>query len=97
MSRNASLVRRIREIREDLYGEFGIEAIARALNLPEQTWRNFERGVTMPAEIMLKLLDLTDTDPHWALTGEGERCSPRSFLTTTSSWWLARASGCRPE
>ncbi len=79
MARNASLVRRIREVREDLYGEFGIEAIARALNLPEQTWCNFEGGVSMPAEIMLKFLDLTDTDPHWMLTGDGERCSAQSF------------------
>ena len=79
MNANPSLCRRIRELREDLYGEYGTESLAHALNLPEQTWRNFERGVTMPAEIMLKFLDLTETDPHWMLTGEGERCSARSF------------------
>jgi DNA-binding transcriptional regulator YiaG len=70
MSPNASLARRIREVRTDLYGEFGIESFARALNLPVESWRNFEQGVTMPAEIMLKFLDITDTDPHWMLSGE---------------------------
>jgi hypothetical protein len=47
--------------------------LANALDIPSQTWLNFEMGVTMPAHIMLKFLDISGTNPHWLLTGEDER------------------------
>jgi hypothetical protein len=74
------LARRVREIREDLYGENGVEAVARALNLPPRTWLNYEQGITMPAVVMLQFLDLTAADPHWLLTGEREHTSARTFF-----------------
>jgi hypothetical protein len=77
MNRQDSLSQRISEIRDQLYGEFGLETLARALEVPEQTWRNYER-VTMPAHILLKFLDITGSDPNWLLTGEGERFLARS-------------------
>ncbi len=77
MNRNAQLAQRIREIRQDLYGENGVEAVARALNVPPATWVNYEHGVTMPADVVLRFLDLTGADPHWLVTGEGERLSIR--------------------
>ena len=46
---------------------------ATALGLPEATWLNYERGVTMPAVILLEFLELTGASPHWLLTGEGDR------------------------
>ena len=78
MNSNAELARRVREIREDLYGENGVEAVARALDLPPRTWLNYEQGITMPALVMLQFLDLTAADPHWLLTGDGERISART-------------------
>ena len=53
----ASIARRVREIRQDLYGESGIETLAEALNVPTATWLNYEWGLTMPADIMLEFLD----------------------------------------
>jgi hypothetical protein len=73
MNSTATLGRRLRELREDLYGGNGADSLADALDIPSQTWLNFEMGVTMPAHIMLKFLDITGTNPHWLLTGEGDR------------------------
>jgi len=78
MNRNASLAQRLCEIRHDLYGERGAQALARALSLPIQTWLNYERGVTMPADVFLEFLEITRADPHWLLTGEGDPISARS-------------------
>ncbi len=64
---------RIVEIRRDLFGEEGTPAIAEALQLPLQTWMNYEKGVIMSAPVMLYFLDLTSVEPHWLLTGRGPR------------------------
>ena len=80
MNRRAALSQRIRQVRNDLYGENGIEALALALNIPVQTWLNYERGITMPAEVLLEFLEVTGTDPHWLLTGHGERSLSGKFL-----------------
>ena len=69
----ASLSRSVREIRLELYGEAGAPALAARLELPPGTWRNFEAGVTMPAEVLLRFIEVTGADPHWLLTGQGER------------------------
>jgi hypothetical protein len=73
MNRKAALADRMREIRLDLYGEDGLESLTRALEVPAQTWRNYERGITMPAHLMLEFLVLTGVDPNWLLTGNGDR------------------------
>jgi transcriptional regulator with XRE-family HTH domain len=77
MLRMASLTDRIRAVRIEIYGEDGIEDLAEILRIPPQTWRNYERGVTMPAVVMLKFLAVTGTDPHWMLTGDGDRLTIR--------------------
>jgi DNA-binding transcriptional regulator YiaG len=66
------LALRLREIRQDLYGEFGAQALADALEIPVDTWLNYERGVTMPAHVVLKLIVIAQVNPHWLLTGQGE-------------------------
>jgi hypothetical protein len=74
MKRNqrTELACRIRERRKDLYGQHGLPALAEALNLPARTWLNYEQGVTMPADALLRFLEVTGTDPNWLLTGEGD-------------------------
>jgi hypothetical protein len=67
------LARRFVEVRHDLYGDHGGPLLAKAMNLPPRTWANYEAGVVMPAHILLRFLELTGVDPHWLLTGEGER------------------------
>ena len=69
----ASLSRRLREIRQELFGEHGGPELARRLNLPARTWYNYETGVTVPAEILLSFIDTTGANPVWLLSGDGPK------------------------
>jgi len=69
----ASLSRRLRDIRQDLFGEHGGPELARRLNLPARTWYNYETGVTVPAEVLLGFIEQTGVNPMWLLSGEGPR------------------------
>jgi hypothetical protein len=67
------IARRVREIRVDLYGEQGAPFLATAIHLPTPTWLNFEAGCTIPAQVILRFIDLTSANPHWLLTGRGAK------------------------
>jgi hypothetical protein len=69
----SNLARRIREIREELYGEHGGPLIAEALQIPFRTWLNYENGCTIPAPLILRFIELTKANPHWLLTGRGNK------------------------
>lgn len=73
----ADLAQRVREVREDLYGEHGAQFLADGIGLPLRTWANYERGVTIPAEIILMLIDETGVSPRWLLTGRGPKYGRR--------------------
>ena len=87
MNRNTSLARRVHEIRHYLYGENGLEGLARALGVPVPTWLNYERGVSMPAEVLLDFMEVTGVDPRWLRTGEGDR-----LIGGSCDWWNDRLS-----
>ena len=63
------------------FGEGGIAALALAMNIPVKTWENLEGGVALPAWVILKFIVLTRVEPHWLMTGEGERYRARSEMT----------------
>jgi len=67
------LSERLREIRIELHGERGGSEMARRLGLPIRTWYNYESGVTVPAEVMLRFVELTSVEPLWLLHGKGPR------------------------
>ena len=67
------LAERLREVREDLYGEHGVQFLADALGIPPQAWLNYEAAVTMPADVVLKLIVTARVNPNWLLTGHGEK------------------------
>lgn len=69
----ASLSRRLREIRQEIFGEHGGPELARRLGLPARTWYNYETGVTVPAEVLLGFIEQTGVNPTWLLNGEGPR------------------------
>ncbi|MBX6314430.1 MAG: helix-turn-helix transcriptional regulator, partial [Isosphaeraceae bacterium] len=69
----AQLSSRLREIRQELFGEHGGPELARRLGLPARTWYNYETGVTVPAEVLLAFIDQTGTNPVWLLSGEGPK------------------------
>lgn len=69
----AQISSRLREVRQELFGEHGGPELARRLGLPARTWYNYETGVTVPAEVLLGFIDQTGTNPIWLLTGSGPR------------------------
>ena len=47
--------------------------MARRLGIPVRTWYNYEAGVTVPAEVILKIIELTAIEPSWLLHGKGPK------------------------
>jgi hypothetical protein len=72
------LARRVREVREDLYGLHGGPLLAEKMSIPFRTWYNYESGCTIPAQTILRFIEVTEVNPHWLLTGEGERFHSRT-------------------
>ena len=68
-----ALADRLRQVRVELYGEHGGPLLAVSLGIPFLTWWNYERGCTIPGEMILKFIAITHADPHWLLTGDGKR------------------------
>jgi len=60
---------RLRELRTERYGERGGPELARQLSLPVRTWYNYEAGVTVPAEVVLRVIELTGVEASWLLHG----------------------------
>jgi hypothetical protein len=73
LSIKTSLSRRLREIRQELFGDHGGPELARRLSLPARTWYNYETGVTVPAEVLLAFIELTGASPTYLVSGEGAR------------------------
>jgi hypothetical protein len=63
---------RVRIIREELFGQNGGPLLAQRVGVPFRTWMNYEDGCTIPAQVILRFIEVTDADPHWLLTGQGE-------------------------
>jgi hypothetical protein len=70
---NQDLAARLREVREDMYGEHGAQFMADALGITLHTWKNYESGVVMLAQTVLLLIDTMRINPSWLLTGKGEK------------------------
>ncbi|WP_435007902.1 hypothetical protein P12x_005166 [Tundrisphaera lichenicola] len=67
------LAHRIRVVREELFGELGGPLLAQKIGVPYRTWMNYEDGFTIPAQAILRFLEVTNADPHWLLTGAGDK------------------------
>jgi len=68
-----ALAERLATLRSELYGDRGGPELARRLGIPVRTWYNYEGGVTVPAEVILKIIELTSVEAVWLLHGEGPR------------------------
>jgi hypothetical protein len=68
-----ALAERLRLLRAELYGDRGGPELSRRLGLPIRTWYNYESGVTVPAEVVLKIIELTSVEPIWLLHGQGPK------------------------
>jgi hypothetical protein len=63
-------------LRSELFGDRGGPEMARRLGIPVRTWYNYEGGVTVPAEVILKIIELTSVEPVWLLHGKGPKFRP---------------------
>ena len=77
MALKCDLARRVQDVRKELYGEHGGPLLAERLGVPFRTWHNYEVGCTIPAQTILRFIEVTDATPHWLLSGEGERYRAR--------------------
>ncbi|HZW33091.1 MAG TPA: S24 family peptidase [Isosphaeraceae bacterium] len=68
-----ALAERLGALRSELFGERGGPEMARRLGIPVRTWYNYEGGVTVPAEVVLKIIELTSVEPAWLLHGKGAK------------------------
>jgi hypothetical protein len=84
-----ALAERLAALRSELYGDRGGPEMARRLGIPVRTWYNYEGGVTVPAEVILKIIELTAVEAGWLLHGEGPKFRharpERSLAGATSS------------
>ena len=71
-----ALAERLASLRSELFGERGGPEMARRLGIPVRTWYNYEAGVTVPAEVILKIIELTSIEPSWLLAREGPEVPP---------------------
>jgi hypothetical protein len=69
----AAIAGRLRLIRSENFGEHGGPELADQLVVPSRTWSNYESGVTIPGEILLRFLAITNTEPLWLFGGEGPK------------------------
>ena len=67
---------RIKSVRIELFGLHGGPLLAQQLKVPFRTWLEYEEGVTIPAQTILRFIEVTNADPHWLLTGEGTHYRP---------------------
>jgi hypothetical protein len=66
------LGQRLRQVRIELYGEHGGPKLAALLRVPPRSWYNYEVGVTVPADVLLRFLLITSVNPSWLVDGQGE-------------------------
>jgi hypothetical protein len=78
------LAERLRAVRIEIFGDRGGPELARQLEIPNRTWYNYEIGVTVPAEILLRFIEVTAVEPRWLLHGEGPKYRTASPVALAS-------------
>lgn len=94
-----SLAERLRGLRDEMFGERGGPEMARRLDVPIRTWYNYESGVTIPAEVVLRVIEMLGVEPLWLLHGTGPKHRtmtpmpgvPASATGEVANWHLREA------
>lgn len=81
------LADRLRTIRVEQFGEHGLATFAQLLDVPVRTWYSYEAGVTVPAEVLLKFVQLTSVEPGWLLHGREPKYQRPSLDNRLSAEW----------
>ena len=91
-----ALAERLAALRSELFGDRGGPEMARRLGIPVRTWYNYEGGVTVPAEVILKIIELTAVEAGWLLHGEEPKFRHRAHRPRRSALvsQLSRSAHC---
>ncbi len=73
---NASIHERIRQLRTELAGSRGKADFARKLGISPSTYDYYEKSRTPPADVLIRIAELTGADLLWLLTGREGGGSP---------------------
>jgi hypothetical protein len=86
----SDLAARLGAIRRDLFGEHGAPELAERLGISTRSWLGFEAGRSVPAHVLVRLVEVTTVDSIWLLSGRG-----RMYRAArgTPPWWPPNASG----
>jgi hypothetical protein len=63
------LASRLEILRKNHFGEHGSAACAASVGIPYRSWWNYERGIAVPGEVILRVIELTNVEPMWLLHG----------------------------
>jgi Predicted transcriptional regulator len=69
---------RLKDVRISTYGDRGRSGFARDLDIPVTSYLHYETDRLPPADLLVKVAELTGTNLIWLLTGEGPRSMPDS-------------------
>jgi hypothetical protein len=72
-SEYSTLSQRVKAVRMQRFGACGGPMLAELLGIPHQRLERIEAGGAIPAELILRFIDITGVSPRWLLSGEGER------------------------
>ena len=76
-----AIARRIREIREAVFGDSGLPTVATLIGVTDHDWAGYEAGSTIPAEVILRFIEEVGVTPHWLLTGRGDKYRTARWFT----------------
>jgi hypothetical protein len=96
----AALARRLCITRGERFGtDCGPDRLATLLGVPARTWLNYESGVSIPGEVILKFIEITGAEPLWLLRGLGPKyCIRRAVvLSKGHSTWPGIEAGITLE
>jgi hypothetical protein len=90
---------RVREIRIERYGKHGVPLLAKEMGIPSHAWASYEAGVTMPSEVLLRFIQVTNSNPNWFLTNLADRYvfSDRDSVRIRYEQRPTKGSGRPPE
>jgi hypothetical protein len=64
---------RLKLLRLELRGEQDYAVFTRSMGIPLRSWYNYELGNSIPAEVILRIIEATDVEPMWLLHGTEPR------------------------
>jgi hypothetical protein len=66
-----ALAQRLSVLQTEVYGNRAGPQLAKELGISVRTWYNYLHGVTIPGEVLLRLIIVTCVEPRWLLHGDG--------------------------